>query len=458
MRQPVILGRRPGGAEGLPQMIEIREGDELPRGLFVPREGEDGEWRLDTRDREQLEKRIAEIRERQRGMMRDIEKRTQEMLREHGVENLGEGRYRIVIPDGEGRFEIEGLEGLEHLEGLKELRKLHDLEDLKDLGVDLRGLPGRSEFHFEATAPDGDWTDVLENLHMGADTGDGSGVNIVLPERIPGEQRDEIRARIKKKFGPKARIRFEGSMIKMSFSSGGPGAGFRMDEWGHEGFEPVEIEIKGMDGDDLEVIVPELRKKAAKEREMRAKKESSEHEGESRRSSRVSWHESLESALKHARESGKPVMVDFYADWCGPCKRLGKEVLSSGEYDDMLSHFEVVKVNVDRHRGLADKFEVQGIPDVRILSADGDQIDRIMGYGGAKAFLAELERALKKSGSKSLKKVSGEDRARAESERWARVAEEKRKAELEARIHEVQAEIRKLERELKKLREGGDSR
>ncbi|MFB3043757.1 MAG: hypothetical protein ACE1ZC_05705, partial [Nitrososphaerales archaeon] len=94
--------------------------------------------------------------------------------------------------------------------------------------------------------------------HLAGDTGDGSGVIIVLPERIPGAQRDEIRDRIKSRFGPKATIKFDGSMMKMSFSSEG-GMSFDMDDWGAEDFKfgPLEIDVRGFDG-GFDLVVPEL--------------------------------------------------------------------------------------------------------------------------------------------------------------------------------------------------------
>ena len=63
-------------------------------------------------------------------------------------------------------------------------------------------------------------------------------------------------------------------------------------------------------------------------------------------------------------------LVDFYADWCGPCKMLAPVIDKlSEEYDGRL---KVVKVNVDEERELASRFEVASIPSVVILK-DGEQ-------------------------------------------------------------------------------------
>ncbi len=70
-------------------------------------------------------------------------------------------------------------------------------------------------------------------------------------------------------------------------------------------------------------------------------------------------------------------LVDFYADWCGPCKMLGPvlEQLDQ-EYHENLN---IIKVDVDVEQGLARKFGVQSIPTL-ILFKDGKQVDMMMGF------------------------------------------------------------------------------
>lgn len=58
--------------------------------------------------------------------------------------------------------------------------------------------------------------------------------------------------------------------------------------------------------------------------------------------------------------SGKPLMLDFYADWCGPCQSLLPIVEKLA--DEYEGEVEIVKINVDEQRDIAAKFQVRSIP------------------------------------------------------------------------------------------------
>jgi thioredoxin 1 len=75
-------------------------------------------------------------------------------------------------------------------------------------------------------------------------------------------------------------------------------------------------------------------------------------------------------------ERGKITIVDFYADWCGPCRKIGPvlEKIAEGNSDIVLQ-----KINVDKHRDLMQEYNVTGIPHIIIYNKSADVVDTIIG-------------------------------------------------------------------------------
>ena len=84
----------------------------------------------------------------------------------------------------------------------------------------------------------------------------------------------------------------------------------------------------------------------------------------------------MKSSFKNIIDSEVPVLVDFFADWCGPCKMLAPILKQVKE--DMGNGLKIVKIDVDKNQKLASKYNVRGVPTM-ILFKDGKQLWRQSG-------------------------------------------------------------------------------
>ena len=92
--------------------------------------------------------------------------------------------------------------------------------------------------------------------------------------------------------------------------------------------------------------------------------------------------------FEQALASGQLMMVDFWADWCGPCKMLAPVI--EGLCDDYEGKVIVGKINVDEEQELAIRYGVMSIPTV-IFFKDGEEIARKVGVMPGNAFTEVLD-------------------------------------------------------------------
>jgi len=103
----------------------------------------------------------------------------------------------------------------------------------------------------------------------------------------------------------------------------------------------------------------------------------------------VEWKPFTEDAL--AEISGRGVIVDFYADWCIPCKELDALTFSDPEVIQLSKEFETYKADMTKSlspevENIRERFKIVGVPTVLILNSNGEEVERITGFVNAKEF------------------------------------------------------------------------
>ncbi len=109
----------------------------------------------------------------------------------------------------------------------------------------------------------------------------------------------------------------------------------------------------------------------------------------------ITWYTDFDKAAAAAKKQAKPIMVDFYTDWCGWCKKLDNDTYTNSDVITASRKFICVKVDGDKKKDLVKKYSVNGYPTIVFLNSKSQEISRVVGYRGPSDFLKAMNDALK---------------------------------------------------------------
>lgn len=105
----------------------------------------------------------------------------------------------------------------------------------------------------------------------------------------------------------------------------------------------------------------------------------------------IAWTTNFQEGIETAKTNNKPVLLNFTASWCPPCKQMAKTTFQDPKVASLLEKFEAIKIDVDQNSDIVQTFGVRPIPTYIIISAKGDREEHV-GYKSPEEFAEILKK------------------------------------------------------------------
>lgn len=107
----------------------------------------------------------------------------------------------------------------------------------------------------------------------------------------------------------------------------------------------------------------------------------------------IQWVNSFDEGLRIAKTRNCPLMVDFFADWCGWCKRLDETTWTNKDVILLAQRFVCVKIDCDTDRQTPARYGARSLPTILFINPEGKVIHQVIGYRNPEDMIVEMNKA-----------------------------------------------------------------